>query len=45
MAEGRIAKTQPFIFSADEGADVEDAETAISNDYKQHDNKFHRKNR
>jgi hypothetical protein len=41
VAEGRIPKTQPFVFSADEGADVgEDAETAVSNDYKQNDNKF-----
>ena len=41
MAEGRIPKTQPFVFSGDEGADVgEDAETAVSNDYKQNDNKF-----
>ena len=41
MAEGRIPKTQPLVFSGDEGADVgEDAETAVSNDYKQNDNKF-----
>src|SRR5438132_9439357 len=41
VAEGRIPKTQPFMFSGDEGADVgEDAETAVSNDYKQGDNKF-----
>ena len=41
VAEGRIPKTQPFMFSADEGADVGmDAETAVSNDYKQGDNKF-----
>jgi arylsulfatase A-like enzyme len=41
VAEGRIPKTQPFVFSGDEGADVgEDAETAVSNDYKQGDNKF-----
>ena len=41
LAEGRIPKTQPFVFSGDEGADVgEDAETAVSNDYKQGDNKF-----
>jgi len=41
VAEGRIPKTQPFVFSGDEGADVgEDAETAVSNDYKQNDNKF-----
>jgi arylsulfatase A-like enzyme len=41
VAEGHIPKTQPFIFSGDEGADVGmDAETAVSNDYKQGDNKF-----
>jgi arylsulfatase len=41
VAEGRIPKTQPFAFSADEGADVGlDGETAVSNDYKQGDNKF-----
>ena len=41
VAEGRIPKTQPFAFSADEGADVgEDGETAVSKDYKQGDNKF-----
>ena len=41
VAEGQIAKTQPFIFSADEGVDVGmDGETAVSNDYKEGDNKF-----
>jgi hypothetical protein len=41
VAEGRIPKTQPFVFSGDERADVgEDAETGVSNDYKQGDNKF-----
>ncbi len=41
VASGHIPKTQPFIFSADEGVDVgEDAETAVSKDYKQGDNKF-----
>ena len=40
-AEGHIPKTQPFVFSADEGTDVGmDGETAVSNDYKQGDNKF-----
>jgi arylsulfatase A-like enzyme len=39
--EGQIPKTQPFVFSADEGADVgEDGETNVSPDYKQGDNKF-----
>jgi arylsulfatase len=41
VATGHIPKTQPYAFSADEGADVGvDAETAVSNDYKQGDNKF-----
>jgi arylsulfatase len=41
VAEGHIPKTQPFAFSADEGTDVGmDGETAVSNDYKQGDNKF-----
>jgi arylsulfatase A-like enzyme len=41
VASGHIAKTQPYAFSADEGVDVgEDAETAVSSDYKQGDNKF-----
>jgi arylsulfatase A-like enzyme len=36
VAEGHIPKTQPFMFSADEGADVGlDAETNVSPDYKQ----------
>jgi arylsulfatase len=35
VAEGQIPKTQPFIFSGDEGADVGiDAETNVSKDYK-----------
>jgi len=41
VAEKHIPKTQPFAFSADEGADVgEDGETNVSPDYKQGDNKF-----
>jgi arylsulfatase len=41
VAEGRIPKTEPFIFSADEGVDVAlDGETPVSNDYKAIDNKF-----
>jgi arylsulfatase A-like enzyme len=41
VAEGYIPKTQPFAFSADEGVDVGmDGETAVSNDYKEGDNKF-----
>jgi hypothetical protein len=41
VAEGHVPKTQPYAFSGDEGADVgEDGETAVSNDYKQGDNKF-----
>jgi hypothetical protein len=34
VAEGRIARTQPGVFSADEGADVgEDGETPVVEDY------------
>ena len=41
VAEGQIPKTQPFAFSADEGADVGlDAETNVSPDYKQFANSF-----
>ena len=41
VAEGRIPKTQPFVFSADEGTDVGlDAETNVSPDYKQNNNAF-----
>jgi arylsulfatase len=41
VAEGHIPKTQPFIFSADEGADVGlDAETNVSSDYKPLNNAF-----
>jgi len=41
VAEGRIERTQPFAFSADEGGDVgEDGETPVTDDYKQGDNKF-----
>ena len=41
VAEGHVPKTQPYAFSGDEGADVGmDLETAVSNDYKQGDNKF-----
>jgi arylsulfatase len=41
VASGHIPKTEPYMFSADEGVDVgEDAETAVSSDYKQGDNKF-----
>jgi arylsulfatase len=40
-AEGHIPKTQPFAFSADEGADVGvDGETNVSTDYRQGDNAF-----
>ena len=40
-AEGRIERTQPNVFSADEGADVGvDGETPVSDDYKEGDNKF-----
>jgi arylsulfatase len=41
VAEGHIPKTQPFMFSADEGADVGlDAETNVSPDYAQNNNAF-----
>jgi arylsulfatase A-like enzyme len=41
VAEGRIARTQGNIFSADEGADVgEDGETPVTDDYEQGDNRF-----
>ena len=41
VAEEQIPKTQPFAFSADEGADVGlDAETNVSPDYKQNANTF-----
>jgi arylsulfatase len=41
VAEAHIPKTQPFAFSADEGADVGlDAETNVSPDYKQNANTF-----
>jgi hypothetical protein len=41
VAQGHIPKTVPFIFSGDEGADVGvDAETAVSDDYKEGNNKF-----
>lgn len=41
LAEGKIPKTQPFAFSADEGADVGlDGETNVSNDYQQGNNAF-----
>jgi arylsulfatase len=44
VAEGNIPKTQPFVFSGDEGADVgEDGETNVSPAYKQGDNKFNGK--
>jgi arylsulfatase len=41
VAEGRIARTTPFVFSLDEGADVGmDEDTPVSDDYKQGDNAF-----
>jgi arylsulfatase A-like enzyme len=40
-AEGHIPKTQPFVFSADEGTDVGmDGETNVSPDYAQGNNSF-----
>ena len=41
VAEAQIPKTQPFVFSADEGTDVGlDAETNVSPEYKQNANSF-----
>ena len=41
VAEGRIPKTQPYVFSGDEGVDVGvDNKTMVSNDYKTGENKF-----
>jgi len=41
VAEGQIPKTQPFIYSGDEGVDVgTDNETNVTSDYKEGDNKF-----
>ena len=41
VAEGRIPKTEPFAFSADEGVDVgRDDETMVSNDYQPGKNSF-----
>jgi arylsulfatase len=41
VAEAHIPKTQPFMFSGDEGADVGvDSETNVSPDYEQHENSF-----
>jgi arylsulfatase len=41
VAEGRIERTQPNIFSADETADVgEDDATPVTEEYKAYDNKF-----
>jgi len=41
VAEGIIPKTEPFVFSGDEGVDVGmDSETNVSSDYKEGENKF-----
>ena len=41
VAEGHIARTQPFMFSADEGVDVgRDDETMVSSDYQPGNNRF-----
>jgi arylsulfatase len=41
VAEGRIGRTQPNIFSADETADVgQDEATPVTEDYKERDNAF-----
>ncbi len=41
VAEGRIERTEPFVFSADETEDVgEDLGTPVTDDYKEGDNRF-----
>lgn len=41
VAEGRIERTVPLFFSADEGADVGvDLGTPVTEEYKQYDNRF-----
>lgn len=41
LAEGRIDRTQAFVLSADEGADVgQDRGTPVTNDYPERDNAF-----
>jgi arylsulfatase len=41
VAGGRIDRTQAFVFSADEGADVgQDGGTPVTDDYKERDNRF-----
>jgi arylsulfatase len=41
VAEGHIPKTEPYMFSADEGVDVGmDGETMVSDDYKPGENRF-----
>jgi len=41
VAAAQIPKTQPFVFSADEGTDVGlDSETNVSPDYEPHENSF-----
>ena len=41
VAEGKIARTQGYFFSADEGADVGvDAGTPVTDDYKERENNF-----
>ena len=41
VGEGRVERTEPFIFSADETEDVgEDLATPVTEDYKEGDNKF-----
>ncbi|WP_425613832.1 arylsulfatase [Anatilimnocola sp. NA78] len=44
VAEGRIERTQPNMFSADEGADVGlDGETPVTDDYEEGNNRFNGK--
>jgi len=40
-AEGKIPKTMPFVYSADEGVDVgTDNESPVTEEYKEGDNHF-----
>jgi arylsulfatase len=41
VGQVRVPRTMPFMYSADEGVDVGmDNETPVTEDYKQHGNKF-----
>ena len=41
VGEARVGRTMPFAYSGDEGADIgTDNETPVTEEYKEHDNKF-----